>query len=224
MPATKMTTTTTTTRKTTKKTTARSAKTQGSPALSSATIQKHELFEELLKPLEDRLYRFARHLAWDPSEAEDLLQDAVIIAYRKLDHFKPGTNFRAWVFQIVAHTAANKNRSLARRRKRQRELGDIDPAGPRTIEGASWLSPRVQDKQTDVLEQVDERLKSAILELPQTRRMAFLLRAIEGFRYREIAEMLDIPLGTVMSHLSRARQTLAKMLAPQRDLAMQRAG
>ncbi len=210
--------------KTMKSQTAKTAQTQGSPALSSATIRKHALFEELLTPLQARLYRVARHLGWDPSEAEDLLQDAVIIAYRKLDHFKPGTNFRAWVFQIVAHTAANKNRSLARRRKRQRELGDIDPAGPRTIEGRAWLSPRVQDGQTAVLEQVDERLKSAILELPQTRRMAFLLRVIEGFRYREIAEMLDIPLGTVMSHLSRARASLATMLAPQRDLAMQRAG
>lgn len=198
--------------------------TQTRTTLSAATQKKHERFEELLKPLQDRLYRFARHLAWDPSEAEDLLQDAVLIAYRKFSHFKLGTNFRAWVFQILAHTAANRNRSLARRRKRQRELGDIDPASPFVAEGAGWLAPRVQDAELDVLEQVDGRLKRALLELPQTRRMAFLLRVVEGFRYREIAEVLNIPLGTVMSHLSRARQSLQTLLAPaQSDLVLQHA-
>jgi RNA polymerase sigma-70 factor (ECF subfamily) len=193
------------------------------PTLSSKTRDRHERFEALLKPLQDRLYRFARHLAWDNSEAEDLLQDAVLIAYRKFDHFKAGTNFRAWVFQIIAHTAANKNRSLARRRKRQRELGDIDPAGPAAVEGGGWSAPRVREAEAEVLEQVDDRLRTALLELPQTRRMAFLLRVIEGFRYREIAEALDIPLGTVMSHLSRARTALQMVLASHPDLALQTA-
>ena len=177
----------------------------------TATMSKQEQFTELLEPVQDRLYRFAAHQVWSRSDAEDLLQDAVMTAWRKFDDFREGTNFRAWIFQILVHLAANRNRAWSRRQKREVALEQLDFASASTTD---WTDVSVVDSPEEVLSQVDDGLARALRTLPPVRRAAFLLRAVEGFRYREIADWLAIPIGTVMSHLSRARRSLREALQP----------
>jgi len=177
-----------------------------------STQERRREFTELLEPLRERLYRFARHLSWDRSGGEDLLQDAVMTAWRKFGDYKRGTNFRAWIFQITANIAANRNRSFARRNKRQVAVETLDYAPDAR---SRWADLSVLDGQEAVLDNVADWLAAALRELPAVRRAAFLLRVVEGFRYREIAEFLDIPIGTVMSHLARARKALQETLEPE---------
>ena len=178
--------------------------------MAATTSNRHADFAGLLEPIRDRLYRFAHHLSWDRSEGEDLAQDAVMTAWRKFDAFRPGTNFRAWLFQITANIAANRNRAFARRNQRQISLEQIDFAPDQRSE---WADLSLAQGDDAVLENVDDRLAAALRELPPMRRAAFLLRVVEGFRYKEIAATLGIPIGTVMSHLARARKALQQQLA-----------
>ena len=169
-------------------------------------------FTALLEPERDALWRFALRMSWDRSSAEDSLQEALLIAYRKFDVFTPGTSFRAWTFRILSNVILNANsqlrRSLARREPAQSEHIDLVAALERqdAYEG-------VLDDPDGFLERVPDALRRAVKGLPAHERMVFLLRAVEEFSYKEIAATLDIPMGTVMSHLFRARTRLRETLA-----------
>jgi RNA polymerase sigma factor (sigma-70 family) len=153
-------------------------------------------FEELAMPLFPSLYNFARWLAQNPNDAEDLVQETYLKALRSFSSFEPGTNFRAWIFQILRNTFLG-SRSKLEWRMTQMMDGDEDlPVTSATPE--SLLIGR-----SDV-----HAVRWAIEQLPVIFREVILLSDVEEASYREIAEILSIPMGTVMSRLARARKTV----------------
>jgi RNA polymerase sigma-70 factor (ECF subfamily) len=151
----------------------------------------------------DSLYRTALRLTHDAADAEDLVQDTYLKAFRAADRFTPGTNLRAWLFTILHNTARN------RARDRAREAVDVDSE---IVERARDSGLRTRDSETPetllLRDALTPELQEAIDELPPAFRQAVWLRDVEEFSYAEIAEMLEIPIGTVMSRISRGRRVL----------------
>ncbi len=172
--------------------------------------QRRQEFERLIKEHERSIYAAAMRLTGCPQDAEDLTQEAVVSAYLGFDNFELGTNFRAWMFRILRNTHIN------RYRKKQRsvatveweELGDESRA-PGGLEASSLAG-----LEADLLRQVpDEGIVPALDALPEEFRVAVVLSDIHQYSYDEIAEELDIPLGTVRSRIFRGRQRLRETLA-----------
>jgi len=166
----------------------------------------------------DALYRTALRMTRSEADAEDLVQETYIRAFRFREQFTPGTNLKAWLFRILTNTFIN----TYRRRQTQPEFTALDGVDEfslykrmsdlRTSSGAG-------NPETEFLDGlVDSEVKDALGDLPEKFRQVVLLD-VEGFSYKEIAEMLDIPIGTVMSRLHRGRKFLQKRLL---DLAQER--
>jgi len=165
----------------------------------------------------DSLYRTARRLSRDRADAEDLVQDTYLKAFRAADRFEPGTNLRAWLFTILHNTARNRFRDRAR---------DMVAADSELVDNAADAPPpgsslqAADTPETRLLrETLAPELQAAVDALPQAFREAVWLRDVEEFSYAEIAEMLDVPLGTVMSRISRGRRLLFDRLNPVRPAA-----
>ncbi|RKY20755.1 MAG: RNA polymerase subunit sigma-24 [Planctomycetota bacterium] len=171
---------------------------------------RHAEFCALLAPERDALWRFARRMSWDASSAEDALQDAILVAWRKFDVFTPGTSFRAWTFRILSNTILNANNQLRRNLARQVLSENLDLVSALEKEDAY---DKVLEDPEALLAQVGDEVRGAVKSLPPAERMVFLLRSVEGFAYKEISAALEIPMGTVMSHLFRARARLREFLA-----------
>jgi len=158
-------------------------------------------FEELALPLLDSLYRYARWLTRDRSEAEDLVQEAYLKGLRGFQSFIAGSNMRAWMFRILRNTFLTSRTGLRAvppiSLDEQPEIGEsiADPATPES----NFL------RNANV-----ETLRRAIENLPPEFREVLLLCDVEGMRYKEIAEALSIPIGTVTSRLLRARQKVRR--------------
>src|SRR5262249_36185170 len=156
-------------------------------------------FADLALPLLRPLYNFAHWLSRDPHEAEDLVQEAYARALKGFSGFRPGTNFRAWMFRIL------RNVFLTSRGGKMTQVAIEDEdqpfADPRTPENV-LMNTRTQ-----------QQIQHALERLPAEFREVILLCDVEEMKYREIAELLDIPVGTVMSRLSRARRLLRGFLA-----------
>jgi RNA polymerase sigma-70 factor (ECF subfamily) len=176
---------------------------------------KAESFLRHLEPLRGALESYARRSLRRPGEVEDVLQAAMTNAYRDFDLYVEGTNFRAWIFRYVNGELLNANRRDARA---MATIGasDVDA----TCEGESWPPPgdhsmveALRDDPDAVLEHCDEVLARAIRDLPDRERSVLLLRALGEFKYRELAEILGIPLGSVMTSLSRGRGRVRHRLA-----------
>jgi RNA polymerase sigma factor (sigma-70 family) len=161
-------------------------------------------FEELAMPLWHSLYNFARWLAHNQHDAEDLVQDTYLKALRSFESFEPGTNFRAWIFKIL------KNTFLTSCSKQEQRT-----AIPIDIEANSWALPLTSDTAESLLiKRVDiNAVLVAIEQLPAIHREVILLCDVEDASYQEIAEILSIPIGTVMSRLARARKALCGLLS-----------
>jgi RNA polymerase sigma-70 factor, ECF subfamily len=175
------------------------------------------LFESEALPHLDALYRTARRLTRNDQAAEDLVQDALERAYTHYDRFQPGTNMRAWLFRILSNLAI----SQYRRRSTAPAMESLD-------EGEEFsLYDQLQaggDGESDVESRVldmlgEESIRAAIEALPMEFRMVVLLADVEGFAYKEIAEILGIPRGTVMSRLFRGRRLLQRSLWDQAQAA-----
>src|SRR5712691_2782784 len=163
-------------------------------------------FESAALACLDSLYRTALRLTRDPADAEDLVQDTYLKAFRAADRFEPGTNLKAWLFTILHNTARNRVRDRARAAVtfdsaavERAADAPSDPAGRGAVETPETL--RLRDT-------LDPDLQAAIDALPEAFREAVWLRDVEEFSYAEIAEMLSIPVGTVMSRISRGRRSL----------------
>ena len=158
----------------------------------------------------DSLYRTARRLSRDRGDAEDLVQETYLKAFRAADKFEPGTNLRAWLFTILHNTARNRFRDRAREVvAANSEIVDVAADAPPP--GSSLQS--VDTPETQLLrETLTPELQAAIDALPQAFREAVWLRDVEEFSYAEIAEMLEVPIGTVMSRISRGRRLLFERL------------
>ena len=166
--------------------------------------EHHEAFADLALPLLKPLYNFAHWLTRDASEAEDLVQDAYIKAMKGFGGFQPGTNFKAWMFRIV------RNTFLTSRSKAQ-----VVHVGLHDEEGEEIDLPAVTETPESVLigTRTKEQLQEALGRLPANFKEVILLCDVEEMRYQEIADLLEIPLGTVMSRIARGRKLLRGMLA-----------
>ncbi|MGZ4132078.1 MAG: sigma-70 family RNA polymerase sigma factor [Actinomycetota bacterium] len=177
--------------------------TRGDPALQ-------ERFERDVLPLLPSLYGAALRLTRNPADAEDLVQDTYLRAYRGFAGFKEGTNLKAWLYRILTNGFINTYR------KKQREPQIVE--GPDDID--EWyLYDRLggrnveESAEEEVLDRIpDAEVKAALESLPENFRIPVLLADVEGFSYKEIAEIMDTPIGTVMSRLHRGRKALEKAL------------
>ncbi len=172
--------------------------------------KKEEEFLQLLSEHRDSLYRFCLHIIWDKNSAEDVLQDAILSAYNVFDKFKPGTNFRGWMYRFLINKIFNYNKKFRKDIQFKASRPDVNLL--EALEKESAYSSILQDPPR-FFEKLEDRVKSALLSLSPGERMVFLLRATEGFTYKEIADYLEIPVGTVMSHLFRARARLRESLS-----------
>lgn len=159
----------------------------------------------------DALYRTGLRMTRSEADAEDLVQETYIRAFRFRDQFTPGTNLKAWLFRILTNTFINGYR----RRQAQPEFTELDDVDEfslyRRMAGGAGATA-TQDPESEFLAGVvDTEVKDALAELPEKFRSVVLLD-VEGFSYKEIAEMLGIPIGTVMSRLHRGRKFLQKRL------------
>jgi RNA polymerase sigma-70 factor, ECF subfamily len=175
-------------------------------------------FEEDALQYARQLYSAALRMTRNPSDAEDLVQETFLKAYRAYDSFEEGTNLKAWLYRILTNTFINKYRADSRR-PRQSELGDVEDLYMyrRISRGDAAESRSTEERVLDGL--VEDDVRRAVEELPENFRLPVLLADLEGFSYKEIAEILDIPIGTVMSRLHRGRKAMQKRLW---DFAQQR--
>ncbi|SOX54351.1 RNA polymerase subunit sigma [Mycobacterium ahvazicum] len=167
-------------------------------------------FERDVIPLRDQLFRAARRYTQSHADAEDLVQETMIKAYVGFGSFREGTNLRAWLFTIMNHTRINHYRT-AKRRPTEWLAGDISdfllPAGP-----AQSMAGRLSTE-TVVLDSIgDPEVRQALQQLPESQQLAVYYADVEGFRYKEIGEILNIPLGSVMSRIHRGRKNMRKLL------------
>jgi len=184
-------------------------------ASSSQDDQPSAGFEELAMPLFDSLYNFASWLVHNKSNAEDLVQETYLKALRAFASFQPGTNFRAWMFRILRNTFLSSCSTLDRRLTVEIDSEDDVPALPETSSTPESL----------VIERSQQNaVRNAIEQLPVAFREVLLLCDVEDASYREISEILSIPIGTVMSRLARARKAVRESLlsSPHAPLSKER--
>jgi RNA polymerase sigma-70 factor (ECF subfamily) len=159
-----------------------------------------------------QLFSTAMRMTRNKSDAEDLVQETFIKAWRSFHTFQTGTNLRAWLYRIMTNTFINKYNSKLRK-PTETELDEVEELYLYKRLGSidqSKLSSSAEDQMLELF--TDDEVKNALEELPETFRLPVLLSDVDGFSYKEIAEMLDIPLGTVMSRLHRGRKLMQKML------------
>jgi len=170
--------------------------------------RKDELFERELFPLMDALYNFAFHLTYDEDDANDLVQETFLKAYRFIDSYQEGTNAKAWLFKIL------KNAFINDYRKKSRQPNRVDYEDFSSYQEADDESPSeyVDLRQEVFRGLIGDEVTKAITELPVDFKTVILLCDVEDFSYEEIASIIDIPIGTVRSRLHRARNILKEKL------------
>ena len=157
-----------------------------------------------------QLYSAALRMTRNPADAEDVVQETYLKAYRAYNTFTAGTNLKAWLYRILTNTYINRYRK-AQRRPSEVELGELqDLYLYKRIGESSGASVSAEEEVLDRF--VDTDVKQALESLPERFRIPVLLADVDGFSYKEIAEILDVPIGTVMSRLHRGRKALQKKL------------
>jgi len=159
-----------------------------------------------------QLFSTALRMTRNRSDAEDLVQETYIKGWRSFHTFQEGTNLRAWLFRIMTNTYINKY-NAQKRKGTEVELDDVEELFLYKRLGSidqSQLSSSAEDQMLDLF--TDDEVKNALESLPEDFRIPVLLSDVDGFAYKEIAEMLEIPIGTVMSRLHRGRKAMQKML------------
>jgi len=158
------------------------------------------------------LYTAALRMTRNAAEAEDLVQETYLKAYRAFGSFQQGTNLKAWLYKILTNTFINAYRSR-RRRPEQTEIEDVEDLYLYRRLGGLEGATAGRSAEEEVLDRfTDSDVKEALESLPESFRMTVLLADVEGFSYREIADIMEIPIGTVMSRLHRGRRALQKAL------------
>ena len=169
-------------------------------------------FAEQAMPLMGSLYSGALRMTRNPADAEDLVQETYLKAYRAFGSFQEGTNLKAWLYRILTNTFINTYRAK-KRRPDESDLEEVEDLYLYRRLGGLEAAEVGRSAEDELLDHVtDTEVKEAIESLPEQFRVAVLLADVEGFSYKEIAEILDIPIGTVMSRLHRGRKALQKAL------------
>jgi RNA polymerase sigma-70 factor (ECF subfamily) len=167
-------------------------------------------FEDLAMPLFDQLYNFARWLTQDTVEAEDLVQETYAKALRGFSSFQVGTNFRAWMYRILRNSFLSSRTGL-------KTMVSLDMDTDETLLPADHTTPESSLIQQSEQQSDREMVQQGLADLPLPFREVLLLCDVEELSYREIAETLSIPMGTVMSRLSRARKALRDLLGKRNE-------
>ena len=169
-------------------------------------------FAEDAMPLMDGLYSAAMRMTRNAADAEDLVQETYLKAFNAYERFEAGTNLKAWMYRILTNSYINAYRKK-QRRPDESDIDDIEDLYLYRRLGGAESAVLSRSAEDELLEMFGEdEVKLALEDLPEHYRMPILLADVEGFAYREIAEILDVPVGTVMSRLHRGRKQLQKRL------------
>jgi RNA polymerase sigma-70 factor, ECF subfamily len=181
--------------------------------MKSAEVYSHEQgwdFEQAAMPYVDSLYNTAYRMTRNSEDAEDLVQETYLKAYKYYDKFEEGTNFKAWLFKIMKNTFINNYRKK-QQAPPQSDFAEIEESFERVVQDDANQPAR--NPEEELLSKVlDEDVQAALEQLPADYHMVLVLADLEGFSYKEIAEILEIPVGTVMSRLYRGRRLLEAAL------------
>lgn len=168
--------------------------------------ERQRLFEEQALPLLDQLYGGAMRLTRNPQDAEDLIQETYLKAYNNFGSFKQGTNLKAWLYRIMTNTYINSYRK-AKRRPADSSADELSDFQLYTTSGHD--STGLESAEVEALKLMpDSTISEAMNDLPEDYRMVVYYADVVGLAYKEIAEIMDTPLGTVMSRLHRGRKLL----------------